>query len=547
MIIGSSNSVSAALLQSVGGSSYQFGLWSDGLGANHNVVAPAVPTTFTANYTALSPDLVAAYGFNEGAGTSATDESGKGHQATMEGPVWTTQGRFGNALSFDGVNDWVTIVDASESGPHNGDDRRSLGISDGNRGCARRPSQGRGERRRVQPVRAQLERAAGIERPGGSRQSHGRRHGAPGQHLDTPRRNLRWRRPALVREQRPGRQHQYQRSDRHIQRSSSPGWQQPVGRVLRGADRRGRIYNRALSVAELQTDMNTAIGGPDTTPPVLSGGAPSGVLAPGTTATTLSVATSENATCRYARNAGVSYGSMPSTFTTTGGQAHATTVSGLANGGSYSYYVRCADSVGNPTTSDYVIAFSVAQSDGVPPTVAMTAPAAGPTVFGNVTVSATASDNVGVAGVQFLLNGAALGAEERVGPVRGQLGVDERGQRRCMRCRRGRGTWRGIETTATAVNVTVNNTALRAWWRRTASMRGRGRRWRTDSGRGTPGTISGATWTTAGRYGGALTFDGVERLRDGSGRDGPGSDDGDDAGGVGVSDGDWAAGRGATC
>ena len=41
----------------------------------------------------------------------------------------------------------------------------------------------------------------------------------------------------------------------------------------------------------------------------------------------------------------------------------------------------------------------------------MTAPAAGATVSGTVSVSATASDNVGVVGVQFLLDGANLGAE----------------------------------------------------------------------------------------------------------------------------------------
>ena len=31
----------------------------------------------------------------------------------MSGPTWTTAGNFGGALSFDGVNDWVTIADAN--------------------------------------------------------------------------------------------------------------------------------------------------------------------------------------------------------------------------------------------------------------------------------------------------------------------------------------------------------------------------------------------------------------------------------------------------
>src|SRR6185437_9231583 len=54
--------------------------------------------------------------------------------------------------------------------------------------------------------------------------------------------------------------------------------------------------------------------------------------------------------------------------------------------------------------------------DTTPPTVAMSAPANAATVSGAVTVSATASDNVGVVGVQFLLDGANLGAEDTTSP-----------------------------------------------------------------------------------------------------------------------------------
>ena len=54
--------------------------------------------------------------------------------------------------------------------------------------------------------------------------------------------------------------------------------------------------------------------------------------------------------------------------------------------------------------------------DTTVPTVSMTAPANGANVVGTVTVSATASDNVGVVGVQFLLDGVALGTEDTTGP-----------------------------------------------------------------------------------------------------------------------------------
>jgi len=50
--------------------------------------------------------------------------------------------------------------------------------------------------------------------------------------------------------------------------------------------------------------------------------------------------------------------------------------------------------------------------DTTPPTVAFTAPTSGASVSGTVTLSATARDNVRVAGLQFLLDGVNLGAED---------------------------------------------------------------------------------------------------------------------------------------
>ena len=55
--------------------------------------------------------------------------------------------------------------------------------------------------------------------------------------------------------------------------------------------------------------------------------------------------------------------------------------------------------------------------DTTPPTMSLSAPAAGSTITGAaVTVSATAADNVGVTGVQFKLDGANLGAQDTTTP-----------------------------------------------------------------------------------------------------------------------------------
>ena len=75
---------------------------------------------------------------------------------------------------------------------------------------------------------------------------------------------------------------------------------------------------------------------------------------------TLSITTYQNATCRYSTTPGVAYEAMTATFTTTGGTEHATTVGGLRDGESYSFYVRCQDTAGNANPDDYVIAFSIA-------------------------------------------------------------------------------------------------------------------------------------------------------------------------------------------
>jgi hypothetical protein len=130
-----------------------------------------------------------------------------------------------------------------------------------------------------------------------------------------------------------------------------------------------------------------------------------------TTQATLGLTTSENATCRYGTAAGVAYTALPNPFTTTGGTAHAKTVTGLTSGSSYTYFVRCQDGAGNANPDDFQISFTVA-ADGLR------------------------------AGYAF------------------------------------------NEGTGTSVG--------------------------DASGNGLAGTIAGATWTPSGRFGGALSFDGID-------------------------------------
>ena len=56
--------------------------------------------------------LVAAYGFEEGSGSSVSDASGNGNTGTIVGAAWT-DGKFGKALSFSGTSCLVTINDSA--------------------------------------------------------------------------------------------------------------------------------------------------------------------------------------------------------------------------------------------------------------------------------------------------------------------------------------------------------------------------------------------------------------------------------------------------
>ncbi|HEX7960048.1 MAG TPA: LamG domain-containing protein, partial [Terriglobales bacterium] len=68
----------------------------------------AVPAAFAQS------SVVAAYGLNEGSGTTTADLSGNNNNGTLQGgPTWTTAGKYGNALSFGGTNGFVTVPASS--------------------------------------------------------------------------------------------------------------------------------------------------------------------------------------------------------------------------------------------------------------------------------------------------------------------------------------------------------------------------------------------------------------------------------------------------
>ena len=80
------------------------------------------------------------------------------------------------------------------------------------------------------------------------------------------------------------------------------------------------------------------------------------------------------------------------------------------------YVLRLTADDGALTAFDDVTVHMAAPSDETPPTVVLTAPTAGATLTGTVTLQATTSDDTGVVGVQFQMNGTNWGAEDTTAP-----------------------------------------------------------------------------------------------------------------------------------
>ncbi len=87
--------------------------------------------------------------------------------------------------------------------------------------------------------------------------------------------------------------------------------------------------------------------------------------------------------------------------------------------GTYTLTAVARDAAGNSATSapvEVIVKGSTSTLDTVPPSVSITWPSANSTVSGSVMVRALATDNVGVVGVQFRLDGNNLGPEDTTPP-----------------------------------------------------------------------------------------------------------------------------------
>ena len=166
--------------------------------------------------------------------------------------------------------------------------------------------------------------------------------------------------------------------------------------------------------------------------------------------------------------------------------------------------VNCPSDCGVPT-------------DTTAPTVSITSPSAGSTVSGTMTMSASASDNVGVTRVEFFID-SVLKATDTSSPYSFSWDTTNQGTHPCIGPHTHSLSAKAYDeagNTGTSANIIVNMNNPPYC----TSITGLIAHWKLDDGSGTTATdssgngihgalVNGPTWTT-GNFSGALQFDGI--------------------------------------
>lgn len=192
----------------------------------------------------------------------------------------------------------------------------------------------------------------------------------------------------------------------------------------------------------------------DTTPPTVPGNL--GVT--GTTASTVSLiwsASTDNVGVAGYRvyRGGAQVGTVGTTSYTDTGLPASTT---------YSYTVSAFDASGNNSAQSTPVSATTATPDTQPPSVSITSPANNQTVSGVTSVTANATDNVGVVGVQFQTDGGNLGAEVTSPPYSVSWATNQASNGGHVLTAIARDA-AGNRSTSSTIAVNVNNTQVRPY------------------------------------------------------------------------------------
>jgi hypothetical protein len=373
------------------------------------------------NTAPASPGLVAAYGFDETSGSIVGDSSGNSNAGTITGAARVVAGRYGGALSFNGSSNVVSVPDSN-----------SLDLTSGMTLEAWVKPTTLGAFKTVVLKEAPGDLSYGMYASsayGGSGVSRpsawiaGTDVGAT-----TALPTASWSHLAATYDRTSfklyinGTQVASKAFTGAITPSAGAlkiGGNSIWGEYFNGQIDEIRVYNRALSPSEIAADRDAPISGGSPPPP-------SDTTAPTVSLTSPSAGTTVSGSVPVAANASDNVGVAGVQFKLDGANLGTedtaspysiTWNSTTAANGTHTLSAVARDTAGNTTTSTNVaVTVSNSTPDLTPPTVSVTAPTAGSTISGSQAVTATASDNVGVAGVQFKLDGANLGTEDTASP-----------------------------------------------------------------------------------------------------------------------------------
>src|SRR3989344_1475867 len=339
---------------------------------------------------------VAAYNFDEASGSTLADSSGNNNTGTLiNGPTWTT-GKIGGALNFDGVDDYVDLGNPLSMRPIN-----QITIS-----AWINPTDVSTSKTIVsKDTTGAVDYFFRVQGPGGVRCNfEGVVLDLIGNYILT---NV-WQhltctydgsivsiyKDGILLSSSAASAVTYSDSGANInigRRDEGGG-----GLYFPGLIDDLRIYNRALSQAEIQTDMNTAVGGipvPDTTPPTISSVSASSITQ---NSATITWTTNENADTQVEYGLTTAYGSQ-TTLDLSLVTSQSVSLSGLLASTLYHYRVKSKDASNNLATSvDFT--FTTTVIDTTPPSIP-TNLSASAISSSQINLSWTAStDNVGVTG-----------------------------------------------------------------------------------------------------------------------------------------------------
>jgi chitodextrinase len=203
--------------------------------------------------------LVGAWAFGEGTGTTTADASGNGSVGTITAATWTTQGRYGNALSFNGSSSTVRVASSASLNPGS-----AMTLS-----AWIRPAASQSGWRTILQRQADAYFLTASSDAAG-RSAGGGTLGGNVQYVVAPAANPinAWTHVALtydgtmLRMYVNGTQVITRAAGGTVQTTTNPLWiggNQPYGEYFQGLIDDLRVYNRALTAADIQTDMNTPV------------------------------------------------------------------------------------------------------------------------------------------------------------------------------------------------------------------------------------------------------------------------------------------------